>query len=245
MVSNAAKLSIVVVVSAVWFVVYDLTNRHGSDPARMIRLTRPVDIFPAIIQPWTAPIYVFGGAILPLLPFLFHWSWPRLRFVLACYAIASLLAFCCYWLWPVGMLRPAMRGDGTGEALMRLVFAVDKEANCFPSSHVFLAILGAMLVSTGAASRLVRVLTWLLAILVCCTTVTTGQHYFIDILGGIAVALIGFAAARRLLPDALPPNDDAARSRDCTEHSTRVTSRGRRRGLGRTNIAGGESYRPE
>jgi membrane-associated phospholipid phosphatase len=196
------KLAVILAFFAAWAILYDQTNRHGADPANTVRLTRPLDRFPGIIQPWTAVIYVFGGIALPVLPFLYNWSWPRLRFVLACYALSSLLAFACYWFWPLGMDRPSYRGDGLGDHLMRGVFAWDREANCFPSSHTFFAVLGAILVSDGGAGPVARRLTWALAVAVCATTVTTGQHYFIDIPGGVATSLFGFAAARELMPGA-------------------------------------------
>jgi membrane-associated phospholipid phosphatase len=192
------KLAAVLLFFAAWIVLYDRTNQHGADPIRTIHLKRPLDQVPGIIQPWTAVIYVFGGLAMPLLPFAFNWTWPRLTFVLLCYTLTSLLAFTCYWLWPLGIIRPVYLGNGIGEQLMRGVFSVDLEANCCPSSHTFYAILGAILVSHGGAGPVTRRLTWALAVAVCVTTVTTGQHYFIDILGGVVAALLGYTAARSL-----------------------------------------------
>src|SRR5262249_34531326 len=74
---------------------------------------------PRIIQPWTAFLYVFGGLALPLLPFYYNWDWPRLRLVLACYALASALAFVCYWAWPLSIVRPSFEQPGLGDWLMR------------------------------------------------------------------------------------------------------------------------------
>ena len=199
---DALKVAAVLGFFAAWAILYDWLNHRGTDPARMIYGTRPLDRFPGIIQPWTAVVYVFGGLAMPLLPLAFHWTWPRLRRVLACYALTSLVAFVCYGLWPLGIVRPTYRGDGVGERLMRAVFAVDRPANCFPSGHAAFAVLGAILVDRGGAGRVTRGLTWALAIAVCATTVTTGQHYFLDVPGGAAAALLGYAAARRLWPAA-------------------------------------------
>ena len=44
-----------------------------------IHRVRPCDLWPEIIQPWTAVVYVFGGFLLPLLPFYYNWAWPKLR----------------------------------------------------------------------------------------------------------------------------------------------------------------------
>jgi membrane-associated phospholipid phosphatase len=192
----AARVAVIAAYFVAWAVVYTFTNVRGSDPAVVIHLVRPCDLVPGIIQPWTAILYLAGGFVLPLLPFYYNGDWPKLWFVLACYTIASVLAFFCYWVWPVGIVRPPFEGPGLGRWLMRWVVEVDGEANCFPSSHVFFAVLGAMLVSHGGAHRPVQIVVWALAAAVCATTVTTGQHYFLDVAGGVAVALVGYGAAR-------------------------------------------------
>ena len=197
---NVAKVVVIFFFFAAWSLIYDQVNEHSARPDRTIHLTRPVDRFPGIIQPWTAVIYVFGGIALPLLPFVYNWTWPRLRFVLTCYAVTSMLAFACYWLWPLGIVRPIFLGNSLGERLMRGVFTIDREANCFPSGHTFFATLGGILVWRGGASGAVSRSTWVLAVAVCATTVTTGQHYFIDVTGGVAAALLGYTTTRMLMP---------------------------------------------
>jgi membrane-associated phospholipid phosphatase len=196
----AARFFVVAGFFAAWWAIYTWTNARGSEPGRAIYFTRPCDLSPGIIQPWTAVVYLVGGLALPLLPFFYYRDWPRPFFVLACYAIASVLAFTCYLLWPVAIVRPAYDGTGFGDWLMRHVLEVDDEANCFPSSHVLFAVLPALLVDRGGAGRAVRVVVWSLAAAVCVSTVTTGQHYVFDTAGGAATALIGYAAARHFFP---------------------------------------------
>src|SRR5262245_23283589 len=176
-----AKLAVVAVFFAVWSTIYNATNSHGSAPERAIFFSRPCDRFPDVIQPWTAPVYLFGGVALPLLPFCVYRQWRGLRFVLTCYTIAAVLAFAAYWLWPVCMERPVFEGTDVGSRLLRWVQGVDRPANCCPSSHAMFAVLGAILVSHGRATWPVQVATWALAVAVCATTITTGQHYFLDV----------------------------------------------------------------
>jgi hypothetical protein len=63
---------------------------------------------------------------------------------------------------------------------------------CFPSFHVIWAILCA---SALAGFRLLRVPAALLSGMIVVSTVTTGWHYFVDVLGGIAVAVLSLAIA--------------------------------------------------
>ena len=62
----------------------------------------------------------------------------------------------------------------------------------FPSFHVALALLSAVYLSTF---RRLRVTNWILAGLITISTVTTGWHYGIDVLGGIALAAVAAGAA--------------------------------------------------
>jgi membrane-associated phospholipid phosphatase len=97
---------------------------------------------------------------------------------------------------------------------MREVIAVDGAANCTPSSHVFYAVLAALLVGRGAKRWTTRSAVWVLAVAVSATTITTGQHYFIDVPCGAAAALVGYGAAVALgsagWPRASSPGPDCA-----------------------------------
>jgi membrane-associated phospholipid phosphatase len=65
----------------------------------------------------------------------------------------------------------------------------------FPSYHVVLAILSALALSSV---RRLRAPAWILAVLVCVSTVLTGWHYGIDVLGGLLVAMMTAPAVRRI-----------------------------------------------
>jgi membrane-associated phospholipid phosphatase len=65
----------------------------------------------------------------------------------------------------------------------------------FPSYHVVLAILSAIALSSV---RRLRAPAWILAVLVCVSTVLTGWHYGIDVLGGLLVAMITAPAVRQI-----------------------------------------------
>jgi hypothetical protein len=64
---------------------------------------------------------------------------------------------------------------------------------CFPSFHVIWAILSA---AALWGFRPIRIPVALLSAMIIASTLTTGWHYFSDVLGGIAVAAISIAIAR-------------------------------------------------
>jgi membrane-associated phospholipid phosphatase len=64
---------------------------------------------------------------------------------------------------------------------------------CFPSFHVIWAIL---CVAALWGYRFLRIPVALLAAMIILSTVTTGWHYFIDVLGGVVIAALSLSAAR-------------------------------------------------
>jgi membrane-associated phospholipid phosphatase len=188
-----SKAAVVIGFFGVWLWAYDAVNAFAADPVRTIHLTSPASMFPWIIQPWTALIYLTGGVAFALVPFVYYASWRGIAFVMVCDCASTLLAFAIYWAWPVSMIRPEFSGATLGERLMRLIFLVDKPANCFPSLHVVFAVLGALLITRAGVGRAARWFWWTFAAAVSASTITSGQHYFIDLPGGAAVALAGYS----------------------------------------------------
>jgi membrane-associated phospholipid phosphatase len=203
-ISVAAKLIAIAGFFIACSVIYSLINEWAFHSPRTRYFRGPRGDFPGVIQPWTAVVYVFGGYAAPHLPFFYNWAWPRLRFVLLSYGLSSLLMFAVFLVVPVGMHRPPYAGESFGERLMLAVFAADRETNCFPSGHAMFAILSAILVAHGGAPRWARVGAWTLAVAICITTVTTGQHYYQDVVAGALTAVAGFRATRRIDPEPSP-----------------------------------------
>jgi membrane-associated phospholipid phosphatase len=69
---------------------------------------------------------------------------------------------------------------------MNCVRTVDSPTNCFPSLHVALTTISAWAVRRKGPKISALFFVWSIAIFI--STLTTKQHYFIDILGGIGIA---------------------------------------------------------
>jgi membrane-associated phospholipid phosphatase len=69
----------------------------------------------------------------------------------------------------------------------------------FPSVHVIIAILAALALGSIRTIPGIRPIAFTLSTLVCLSTVTTGWHYGVDILGGITVAAVAHDLATRLI----------------------------------------------
>ena len=104
--------------------------------------------------------------------------------------------------WTTEVIQPSRQQAAVALYLHRLKSAMPVATEIdhsgivsFPSIHVAFAILAAQALGTV---KQIRIPAWLLCSLICISTVATGWHYGIDVLGGAAVALIASMMAKRL-----------------------------------------------
>lgn len=189
----ALKITFALSLAVLWWLTYTWINDWNATPERAVFLApRPVDIFPWIIQPLTAPLYVGILALLMVWGLVLCFPGPAYWHLFAAIMIGTAIGFAIFLVWPLNMQRPEFAGNQWGEEIMRWVFAVDASANCFPSYHAFFAVLFALFISQESSNRRSAVIAWFLASLVLVTTITTGQHYLIDVLGGAILAWVCF-----------------------------------------------------
>jgi membrane-associated phospholipid phosphatase len=185
---SLAKVSVLALGAVIWVWTYSTLNARGAAPGRAAMFTPPLAWAPGLYMPWMAWIYVVGGYLLCWVPYAWNWSWPRLLRVMATYAAGSCVLFLIYFVWPVAILRPSYDSGLAGESLMRQVIAVDRPANCFPSSHAYMSAAAAFLVWRSTRRTAVRWTVAAAAALVIVSTITVGQHYLMDAIAGVAVA---------------------------------------------------------
>ena len=94
-------------------------------------------------------------------------------------------------VWPTTIPRPAARNPAF-EAL----WLFDVPTNCFPSLHVALATIAAFF--WPRQRRMATI--WAAGIAL--STLTTKQHYAIDVVGGLIVSAVAIIACRRRFRDA-------------------------------------------
>ena len=115
----------------------------------------------------------------------------RRRTVLA-YLTIVLVAYAGFLAYPTLAPRPpVVPGDGFFAWGLRFVYDTDPPYNCFPSLHVaysFLAALTSHRVHRGLG---IAALSW--ATLVGISTLYTKQHYVVDVVAGIIIAVAAWA----------------------------------------------------
>jgi membrane-associated phospholipid phosphatase len=112
--------------------------------------------------------------------------------------LATMMACAVFLLIPLKVARQPLQGEGLTALAWQGLYLSDTPANCFPSLHVALATLAAVtLRRRGGPWRWLAPL-WVGAIAL--STLTTKQHYAIDLLAGLVLSPLAFALAKAVLP---------------------------------------------
>ncbi len=177
---------------ALWLVLYDAVNTWASVPGRAREFVSALVYYPWLYQPWLAPLYILGGFISLAVPIFIALRNDRWRRILLSLAVASAIALIVYVVWPVSIARPVYGTTTWAGQLMTWYTAHDKPTNTFPSGHTYFAMLAALWIQASKVRRSWKTLSWALAVGLMVSTVMVGQHYPMDVLGGIVVGLISY-----------------------------------------------------
>jgi membrane-associated phospholipid phosphatase len=191
--SYRTKLFLFVVFALAYQVFYVFPNLSPLREPVTLPLFAIDRLFPLV--PWTFSIYVSDYLLaffaIILLQEEEFFEYTRLTF-------ASLIICGLFFhLFPTTYPRPPYPTveNPVVAFLLRAVSFADRPTNCFPSMHVAMAVTATWALRHRPRTFPVYV-GWTLAI--CLSTLTTKQHYFLDIIGGLAV-VVGVAIADRRL----------------------------------------------
>ena len=105
--------------------------------------------------------------------------------------LAKAICLVLFLAVPTTNVRPEIVGDGIWEESMRMLYASDAADNLFPSIHVTVSWLCFIGVRNRKDIPLwYRVLSLIMALAVCVSTLTTKQHVIVDVVAAIAIAEI-------------------------------------------------------
>ena len=180
------KFKISILFWIIWFYFYSLINSHGAEMGTY--WNAPGIYFPVMVYP-----YVFGMALLVIIPFALYIVDDQFYRFLLIYFIMTVIMFTIYYIFPVVMLRREYSGTLLADKLMRWIVGMDDPANCFPSNHCAIATLGCIAILFKNVSKTFKIITIIVTVLVCLSTVLVGQHYWIDVPAGVILAaIVGF-----------------------------------------------------
>lgn len=185
------RFMVVLLWTSILYTGYQLTNRFNLFEPEYL----PQFPFEASIPFWTwtvVPYFLLiGGMYLPT--FL---TQPR-DFATALYAITFTVCinYTVFIFYPTVFPRPLLPdGNSCFDILYRWLVDIDTPANCFPSGHISVPAIG-----TWYLMKEHPRVAWLYAgifVMLALSVLTTKQHYFIDIAGGLVTAALGILLSR-------------------------------------------------
>ncbi len=105
--------------------------------------------------------------------------------------IAKTVCLACYVIIPTTNVRPIIEGTGIFENIMMRLYTMDAADNLFPSIHCLSSWLCIIAVrDQKRVPNVYKVITVILATMVCISTLTTKQHVIVDVIAGILLAEI-------------------------------------------------------
>ena len=162
--------------------------------------------------------YTLGIGLDKVIPFLPEWSivyiasylfWVLVPLIIAnlgkkhfyrylsSAVVIFILSAIIFLAFPTTIQTPDVSGNSIFEKLMAIVYSADKPYNLFPSFHCVMSYLPFCVVREKKDwSWWYKGAILLVSVLVFCSTVLVKQHFFVDILGGIAICEIGWWATR-------------------------------------------------
>lgn len=149
-----------------------------------------------------------------LLPAVYIKHNETFRRAVYAFLMVQLLSFGVFLSYPTRISRPvekvAAKKDFTSWGI-HLNYQIDKPYNCFPSLHVANSYVAALTVFHVDPRMGILALIW--GTLISFSTLAVKHHFFWDIVGGFAIAFIGYLVF--LLPQKKPEvsQDDLVRSR--------------------------------
>ena len=107
----------------------------------------------------------------------------------SCDFLSRTVCLICYILFPTTNTRPVVASSGLFNQMMVYLYTIDAADNLFPSIHCLVSWLCYIgLRGRKEISGWYRKCSFLLAILICVSTLTTKQHVIWDVAGGILLA---------------------------------------------------------
>jgi membrane-associated phospholipid phosphatase len=150
----------------------------------------PIDVFPLHVG-WVIPymlcypLWTFGIAwlVYKMDERRFHAAWTGMFFTFS-------LGVSIYILFPTYVVHPELTGSDLFSKLLLYLQVMGGDHDAFPSAHIYMTVVLALFYSDWHPKY-----KWLwlsIVLVVSLSTLFTGQHYILDVLGGYLVGWLGY-----------------------------------------------------
>lgn len=147
----------------------------------------------------------------PLVPFMITIYWGcyifwGLNYILGCKqeentvykflsadCLAKIVCLIIFIVYPTTNVRPDIVGHGIFDELIRMLYSVDAADNLFPSIHCLTSWFCFIAVRENKnIPKTYKWISFVIAILICISTLTTKQHVILDVIGGVGLAEVSY-----------------------------------------------------
>ncbi len=144
------------------------------------------------LVPFWAIIYGALYLFVIALPILVVRQDELLRRTFSAYLLIWITAYACFFvIYPTAAPRPSLViGDGFAVWSLRALYSADPPYNCLPSLHVAHSFVSALAVSR--VHRRLGIIALMFALLIAISTLFTKQHYVLDVIAGVLLALVAY-----------------------------------------------------
>lgn len=174
----------------------------GTRSIPALALDRALPLMPVWALVYGA-LYVF----LILLPIFVVRQVAQIRRTVFAYLLIWITAYVFFIVYPTEAPRPdRVVGEGFAMWGLRILYSSDPPYNCFPSLHVAHSFVSAL--ACIRVHRSLGIVATVCASLVALSTLFTKQHYVLDVIAGMFLAVIAYAIFLRNDPrDPIPAFD--------------------------------------
>jgi len=181
-------LIIILIVLGLYFPVNQLA--HGG-----VQLSLPIDKLIPLYPPAIIP-YLLGDILFIGFPI-----WAALRVKpreFEAYAVsilfATLVSYFAYLIFPTFVIRPDISSTDMFSKVLVILYQTDKAYNAAPSGHTFYSVLSCLYLSRWKPNY--RPIWIVVTLVILASALLTKQHYVMDIVFGLALAILAYAFGR-------------------------------------------------
>ena len=150
--------------------------------------------------PGTVWIYISEYAFFPLIYFTCQDITNQNKYIYSFFALQA-VSILIFWVWPTTYPREAFPLPDTLDAITHFTFATlrqtDSPANCCPSLHVSGVYLSVFIFLDERREQLPFYFLW--GTLIALSTLTTKQHYVVDVIAGFLLAVTFYWVFHRMM----------------------------------------------
>jgi len=160
------------------------------DPAEASHVGIPMDDRIPFFPP-TVFIYL-GLYTMYILPYMLVKDAETFKVIIGSYITILIIGYVVFLFFPTSIVRPEFEVTNFSTWVLGIVYAADKPVNCFPSMHVAMVSMSALMV--WELNRVMGTVAIIYGLAIAVSTVFTKQHFILDVVAGLILTAVVYYA---------------------------------------------------